>query len=230
MIYDFHTHSFLSDGELSPIELIRRAIVQGYAGIAITDHASPGNLEHVIQSVSADCALARKEWNFLAIPGVELTHIPATAIDETASLAKKSGAWLVVVHGETIVEPVEKGTNRAAVASQFVDILAHPGFLSGDEVKTAIANGIFIEVTARKGHSLTNGYVASLARRYAVRLLLNSDAHSSEDLLTEPLATAIARGAGLGRTLQEQTLSTNPQLLLQKLNRNFPAQHINHWL
>ena len=230
MIYDFHTHSFLSDGELSPIELIRRAIVQGYRGLAITDHASPGNLEHVIQTVSADCALAREEWNFLAIPGVELTHVPATAIDKTAALAKKRGAWLVVVHGETTAEPVQKGTNRAAVASRFVDILAHPGFLNVEEVKAAIANGIFIEVTARKGHSLTNGYVASLARRYAVKLLINSDAHSSEDLLTGPLARAIARGAGLGRTLQRQALSANPQLLLQKLNKNLPTQHIARWL
>ncbi|HLE81453.1 MAG TPA: PHP domain-containing protein, partial [Dehalococcoidia bacterium] len=29
-MYDFHTHTFLSDGVLSPIELIRRAHVKGY--------------------------------------------------------------------------------------------------------------------------------------------------------------------------------------------------------
>lgn len=229
MVYDFHTHSFLSDGELSPIELIRRAIMQGYRSIAITDHASPANMEHVIRGVSADCALARREWNFLAIPGVELTHIPASAIGEAANLAKKLGAWIVVVHGETIAEPVEKGTNHAAVTSRSVDILAHPGFLSGEEAKIAAASGIFIEVTARKGHSLTNGYVASLAQRYGIKLLLNSDAHSNEDLLTRPLATAIARGAGLGRTLQKQTLSINPKLLLQKLDKNLPAENIHRW-
>ena len=39
-MYDFHTHTFLSDGVLSPIELIRRALVRGYKAMAITDHVS----------------------------------------------------------------------------------------------------------------------------------------------------------------------------------------------
>ena len=45
---------------------------------------------------------------------------------------KRRNAWLrisVVVHGETLVEPVEPGTNRAAVSCPEVDILAHPGCL-----------------------------------------------------------------------------------------------------
>jgi histidinol phosphatase-like PHP family hydrolase len=227
MVYDFHTHSFLSDGELSPIELIRRAKVKGYQAIAITDHVSASNLEQIIRSISADCTLARKEWEFLAIPGVELTHVPAHAINKLARLAKKMGAWLVIAHGETIVEPVEKGTNKAALSSQYVDILAHPGFLTTDEVNMALANGIFIELSARKGHSLTNGYIASLARRRGIKLLLNSDAHDSDDLLTPPLAAAIAQGAGLGRSLLRQTLSANPKLLLQKLNKNLPGQRLD---
>ena len=44
-MYDFHTHTFLSDGVLTPVELIRRAHVAGYRVIAITDHVGPGNLE-----------------------------------------------------------------------------------------------------------------------------------------------------------------------------------------
>jgi predicted metal-dependent phosphoesterase TrpH len=44
-MYDFHTHTFLSDGVLSPIELIRRALVRGYKAIGVTDHVGVGNLE-----------------------------------------------------------------------------------------------------------------------------------------------------------------------------------------
>lgn len=227
MVYDFHTHSFLSDGELSPIELIRRASVAGYSAIAITDHASPANLENIITSVSADCEIARKRWDFLAIPGVELTHVPAQAMNELARTAKELGAWLVVVHGETIVEPVEPGTNRAALDSKFVDILAHPGLLTMEDTKIAVANGIFLELSARKGHSLTNGHVASLSRRQSSKLLLNSDAHNSDDLLSKPLATAIVRGAGLTGIAVKEILEANPKALLNKLAASFPDRRLD---
>ena len=113
MVYDFHTHTSLSDGALSPIELIRRALVNGYHAIALTDHAAIGELSRIIQETAEVCAQARSYWDILAIPGIELTHVPAQAIAETAKKAKQLGAWIVVVHGETIIEPVEKGTNTS---------------------------------------------------------------------------------------------------------------------
>ncbi len=75
-MYDFHTHTFLSDGVLSPIELIRRAHVQGYRVIAITDHVGFGNIEYVVKTLVKDCRKASKRWDILAIPGVEITHVP----------------------------------------------------------------------------------------------------------------------------------------------------------
>ncbi len=99
MVYDFHTHTSISDGVLSPLELVRRAIVNGYHAIAITDHVGIGYLERLINEIAADCALAQRHWNITAIPGVELTHLPATAIAEAAKKAKELGAKLVVVHG-----------------------------------------------------------------------------------------------------------------------------------
>jgi len=223
MVYDFHTHTLLSDGEFSPIELIRRALVNNYRAIALTDHTSIGELPRIIQEATEACALARSHWDILAIPGVELTHVPAHAIAETAKKAKELGAWLVVVHGETIVEPVEKGTNLAALHSPHVDILAHPGLLSLEEAQLAATNGIFLEISARKGHCLTNGLVASLARQVGAKLLLDSDAHNAHDLLTSSLANAIAHGAGLDDAACRQVLSLNPQALIKNLASNYQA-------
>lgn len=217
MVYDFHTHTSLSDGDLSPMELIRRASVNNYRAIALTDHAATGSLNRIIQEVTEVCALARSHWDILAIPGIELTHLPPPAIAETAQKAKELGAWIVVVHGETLVEPVEKGTNLAALQSPHVDILAHPGLPSIEEAKLAATNGIFLEISARKGHCLTNGYIASLAQKTGAKLLLNSDAHSEQDLLTLSLADAITHGAGLNDTACHQILTVNPQTLIEKL-------------
>jgi len=220
MVYDFHTHTSLSDGVLSPIELIRRAAVNNYAAIALTDHAATGTMERIIRETIEVCALARSYWNILAIPGIELTHLPVQAIAETAKRAKELGALIVMVHGETIIEPVEKGTNLAALQSPHVDLLSHPGLLTLEEAQLAAVNGIFLEISARKGHSLTNGLIASLAQRAGAKLLLNSDAHSEQDLLTESLADAIIHGAGLDDGACYQIRNVNPQALIKKL----PAQ------
>ncbi len=218
MVYDFHTHTCLSDGDLTPIELIRRAVAQGYRAVAVTDHVGAGALERVIMELKRDCALAQSHWNIVAIPGVELTHVPPGAIDEIAARARKLGAKLVVVHGETIVEPVEKGTNMAAVCSLHVNILAHPGFLTREETDIAIKNGIFIEITARKGHALTNGHVALMTKACRTNVLVNSDTHTSENLLTSEFAAAVAQGSGIAQDELIQILELNPQNLLRKLS------------
>jgi len=218
MVYDFHTHTYLSDGVLSPIELIRRALVNNYRAIALTDHASPGELSRIIKETTEICALARSHWDILAIPGIELTHVPVHAIAETAKRAKELGAWIVVVHGESIVEPVEEGTNLAALRSPHVDILAHPGLITPEEAKLAAASGIFLEISARKGHCLTNGHIAFVAQLTGARLLLNSDAHTEEDLLTSSLADAICRGTGLDDVACQQTLTINPEALIKELS------------
>jgi len=220
MLYDFHAHTSLSDGVLSPMELIWRALVNNYRAVALTDHAATGTLRRIIKEVTEVCILARAHWDILALPGIELTHVPPPAIAEAAKRAKELGACIVVVHGETIVEPVEKGTNLAALRSPHVDILAHPGLLTLEEAQLAATNNIFLEISARKGHCLTNGLTASLAQQAGARLLLNSDAHNEHDLLTISLAAAIVHGAGLDDTASDHVLNTNPQALI----RNLPSR------
>jgi histidinol phosphatase-like PHP family hydrolase len=216
-MYDFHTHTFLSDGVLSPIELIRRALVQGYRAIGVTDHVGIGNLEFVVKTLVKDCAQATKRWDILAVPGVEITHVPKEDIELVARTAKELGARLVTVHGETIVEPVEPGTNEAAVRAEGVDILAHPGLISYDDARIAAENGVYLEVSARKGHSFANGHVVKVAKEAGASMVLDSDAHAPEDLLTPELTRKIALGAGLTEEEAHALIEKNPQQLLAKL-------------
>ncbi|MGA2157863.1 MAG: histidinol phosphate phosphatase domain-containing protein [Dehalococcoidia bacterium] len=220
VLYDFHSHSFHSDGKLSPMELIRRAAVNGYSVLAITDHMAAGSLARVIREVSRDCELARSHWNILAVPGVELTHLPHKAINDAAREAKELGAWLVVVHGESPVEPVEEGTNLAAVKSPYVDILAHPGHLTPQVANLAAKNEVFIEITARRGHCITNSHVARVAGEAGALMLLNSDAHDEDDLLTSELAKDILGRAGISNRKFKQVLEHNPLKLLQRIRQS----------
>lgn len=193
---DFHTHTLFSDGALVPSELIRRADAIGCQAIAITDHGDSSNLDIIIPNIVRVCKEIAGQWKIKAIPGIELTHVPPKLIPALERDARKLGAKLVVVHGETITEPVTKGTNTAALESN-VDILAHPGLITEEEVRLARANNVYLEITARKGHCLTNGHVSRLAMKVGAKLVINSDAHAPGDLMNLDFARSVAIGAGM---------------------------------
>src|SRR3989338_5287081 len=112
---DLHTHTLFSDGELLPSELVRRAEVKGYTAIALTDHVDFSNIDLVLPRIVRVCKVLNKRWKIRSIPGVEITHAPLEEIRRLVKFARKSGAKIVVVHGETVSEPVIKGTNRRAI-------------------------------------------------------------------------------------------------------------------
>ena len=209
---DFHTHTVFSDGAFIPSELARRAEVAGCRAVALTDHGDSSNLDIVIPAlVKASKALA-EQFRIRVIPGVELTHVPPALIPSLEREARELGAKIVIVHGETIVEPVPEGTNRAALESN-IDILAHPGLITEEEVRMAKANNICLEISGRKGHSLTNGHVARLAMKVGAKLLVNSDAHGPGDLISLDFARKVALGAGLSEEGFKMARSNAEELL-----------------
>jgi len=213
---DLHTHSFFSDGALLPSEQLRRAFVKGYAAIAITDHADASNLEELLARLLRFARLQRDDFPLIFIPGVELTHVAPQSIAPLARQAKELGAALVVVHGETIVEPVAPGTNAAAVACLDVDILAHPGLISVEEARQAAANGVYLEISSRGGHSLANGHVAHVAREAGASLVLNTDTHSASDMIDQETARLVAAAAGLDADEVTAATATHPQTLVRR--------------
>ena len=91
-----------------------------------------------------------------------------------------------------------------------VDVLAHPGFITEDEMQAAKDNGVLIEISGRRGHSLTNGYVASLARKIGADMVIDSDAHAPEDLMCEESAYKVALGAGLTKAEADAAIQKIP--------------------
>ncbi len=217
---DLHMHSILSDGCLIPSELARRASVLGYEAIAITDHVDSSNLETVVSSMVPVSRDLNKDTDLLVIPGVEITHVPVSMIDRLAEKAKELGAQLVVAHGETLVEPVLPGTNLRSLSCNLIDILAHPGLLTEEEAKLAEKNDIYLELSSRPGHCLTNGHVAEIASKTGAKMILNTDLHAPEELLTQEQAYRIALGAGLDRDAAVKVVKDNPRELVQRATEN----------
>jgi len=221
--FDFHTHTVFSDGGMIPAGLMQRAIVRGCLGLAITDHVDSSNLEWAFENLlkfveelgqewqpgivpgadvttaplnTLDSGTLAKNWHLPLIPGVELTSVPPRKIATLAEKARSLGARWIVVHGETIMEPVAPRTNRAAIEAG-VDLLSHPGLITPEDAARAAELGVHLEITTHKGHGMANGWVAQRARESGAKLLLNTDCHISADMLDAKQRRAIAFGAGL---------------------------------
>lgn len=212
---DLHLHSAFSDGELIPSEIIRRMSQMGNEGLAITDHADFSNIEWILDNLKR-MEDFRDDYELNALLGIELTHIPPELIGRAAELARKEGAEIVVVHGESISEPVKSGTNMAAVQEE-VDILAHPGLIDEKTAQLAASNGVYLEISARKGHCLTNGHVAKIAQDKGCELVINTDSHSPSDFITTERAKAILKGAGVAEKDLGKIFGNSEKLLKKRL-------------
>jgi histidinol phosphatase-like PHP family hydrolase len=216
---DLHTHTVLSDGELLPFELVRRAVYAGYRAIAITDHVDASNIDLAVPRIVKAVEKLRGRVPMEVIPGAEITHAPPALIMELVREARALGAAVVVVHGETIVEPVEAGTNRAAIEAG-ADIVSHPGLISTEDILLAKERGVALEITSRRGHSLSNGYVAQEAVKFGVPITINTDTHSPSDLISKEMARRILRAAGIEENRIGSVFETSEAIVERVLRRS----------
>src|SRR6056297_1084777 len=193
---DLHTHTLFSDGALIPSELAQRAEHKGLNAIGLTDHGDISNIDFIIPRLITAADALNRFMNIRVIPGIELTHVPPAQIAELTERSRFLGARIVIVHGETLVEPVAEGTNRAAVTAG-IDVLAHPGLITEADAALAAQNNVLLEISARGGHSLTNGHVAAAARKTGAKLVINTDTHAPGDLIDGDFARRVVCGAGL---------------------------------
>lgn len=217
MIVDLHTHTVFSDGVLIPAESVRRAVAAGYSGIAITDHGDDATYAHsIINTVKFKKANNALDGGIKVLAGIELTHVRPQSVERLTNESRRLGADIVIVHGETIVEPVESGTNRAAILAG-VDILGHPGLISEEDVILAAKKDVFLEITTRKGHSLTNGHVAALALKHGAKLVINNDFHAPSDYVGYDQALKVLMGAGLNMMQSLSVVRQTVELFTKKI-------------
>ena len=191
-------HTLLSDGELIPAELVRRCQAHAFRTIVIADHVDESTIDFVVPRLARFAHAINIRGSLRVVPGAELTRCPPRDIARLTQDARRLGAEMVLCHGETIIEAVAPGTNRAAILAG-VDLLAHPGLITPEDAREAARRGVFLEVSGRPGHSLANGHVVRVARQAKADLIFGSDAHDPVDIITLDHALAILAGSGLDR-------------------------------
>lgn len=203
---DLHTHTFFSDGILIPSELVYSAKFKGYTAIAITDHVDFSNMDFLIPRIVKAAPELSKYFEITVLAGAEISYVPPKLISKAAQECRKLGAQVIVVHGETAAENVPPYTNINALNSD-IDILAHPGNLTKEQAEIAAQRDIKIEISARTSHGITNDQVAQSALAAGAKLILNSDTHVPEHLLTKEL---------IEKTLSRSQLKSDYYEVMQK--------------
>ena len=82
--YDLHSHSWVSDGTLSPADLVRRAAAAGVDVLALTDHDDTDGCEEALRTAP--------QVGIAVVPGVELSvtwqattiHVGGLQLDPSA--------------------------------------------------------------------------------------------------------------------------------------------------
>ena len=207
-----HSHTLFSDGALLPSELIRRAEAKGYEAFALTDHVDSSNIDFVLPRIVKVCKVLNRSWDILAIPGVEITHAPVQEIKKLVRFARRNGAKIVLVHGQTVSEPVLEGTNRAAIEAG-CDILAHPGLISMEDVRLAKKMGVCLELTTRKNHASPNRRLYNMAKSVGAKLVLNTDAHDDCDVVTRAQAVRMLKNIGISSLCIEEVFDNSRKLV-----------------
>lgn len=212
---DLHVHSSLSTGEQTPASAMRFAKAAGYRAIAFTDHVDASNMQQVLESL---LPMIRNYSLYSGIDlyaGVELTHVPPQLLPDTIAEARSMGAQLVTVHGQTIADIVDEGTNLAAIEGG-ADILAHPGLITEQEAALAAEKNIYLEITARADHAFTNGHVAKVAALTNAPLVFNNGGYRGYDFINKDRRRAIALGCGMSKE-QYQSAENNSRTIVSRM-------------
>lgn len=118
MIVDFHTHTLMSDGALSPAELLRRAVDRGVEQLSITDHDTLAAYEQLpvpesiklVPGIELSCA-----WRGVTVHVLGLNVQPdAPALKDAVSSQEQAREQRAVQIGERLAQRGIEGMFDAA--------------------------------------------------------------------------------------------------------------------
>lgn len=228
---DLHTHTSWSDGANTTEEMVRRAVELGYEYYAITDHSKSDvianglNEKRVKEHFKEIDALQKKFPRIKLLKGAEVAILSNGKLDYGNELLKEMDIVAASVHSG-FKTPAKEMTKRllTAMENEYVTFLAHPtGRLLNQRnpyeydiekiLDTAAEKGIAVEVNAFPSRMDFDAEHIKLALQKKVKLVINTDSHSVQNLDFMEFGIAQARR---GWAKKEDVLNTLPWKKFQK--------------
>jgi DNA polymerase (family 10) len=211
---ELHSHSTWSDGKLSIREMAEAAKKHGYKLLAITDHTNSLGITQGMDP--ADVRKQRKEIDKInrelgdsirIIQGAEVEIKSDGSLDYTDEVLAELDIVIASLHS-SLRQPREKVTERLikAMHNPHVDIIGHPtGRLMPDRegadldmeavLKAAVETGVVLEINAHPARLDLDDVHAKRAIEMGIKLSIDTDAHSAEDMDLMHFGVSTARRA-----------------------------------
>ena len=226
---DLHVHTKWSDGRNTIEEMARAARALGRKYIVISDHTRAlkifGGLDvdGLMKEVAAVRAAAKKLRDITLLTGTEMDIRADGTLDLPDSALAKLDFVIASVHS-AFRQDKEKMTQRIlkAVANPNVDCIGHlTGRLLGRRegyavdveavLKAAARNGTAIELNANPLRLDLTDQACRRAKELGVQVVINTDAHSTEDLQLMRYGVATAQRGWLEKSNVLNARATPPK-------------------
>jgi DNA polymerase (family X) len=236
---DLHMHTDATDGRDSIRQMAEAALARGLRYIAITDHSKnlamtnglddARALAHVKRIREVDAELVEEyEGRIRVLPGIEVDILADGTLDLDDSTLAQMDVVVASVHSH-FAQPMEEMTARVlrAMENPHLRILGHP---TGRKVlnreayaididsilKRAAELGVAVEHNASPARSDLNDLNLRLAKQHGCKIVVDTDAHATEELDQMRYGITQLRRAWLTK---EDLLNTQPtaEEFLQRL-------------
>ena len=198
---DLHMHTAATDGRDTIRQMAEAAIARGLKYIAITDHSKNLAMTNGLDDKRALAHIrairkvdAEMEGKIRVLPGIEVDILADGALDLDDSTLAQMEIVVASVHS-LFSQPVEEMTARVlrALENPHVRILGHP---TGRKVlsregyaiyidtilKRAAELGVAVEHNANPARADLSDLNLRIAKQYGCKIVVDTDAHSTEEL------------------------------------------------
>ena len=232
---DLHMHTDATDGRDTIRQMAEAALARGLAYIAITDHSKNLAMTNGMDDARALAHIknirkvdAEMKGTIRVLPGIEVDILANGVLDLDDSTLAQMDIVVASVHSN-FNQSIEEMTTRVlrALENPYVRILGHPtgrkvlgreGYAINIDLilKRAAELGVAVEHNANPARADLNDLNLRLAKQYGCKIVVDTDAHSTEELDQMRYGITQLRRAGL---TSADILNTRPtaEALLQNL-------------
>lgn len=202
---DLHMHTNATDGRDTIRQMAEAALLRGLTYIAITDHSKnlamtnglddARALAHIKRIREVDAELQQElQGRIRILPGIEVDILAEGQLDLDDSTLAQMDIVVASVHSR-FDQPIEQMTDRIlrAIENPHTRILGHPTgrkVLKRDAyavhidtvLKRAAELGVAVEHNASPARSDLNDLNLRLAKQHGCKIVVDTDAHATEEL------------------------------------------------